>query len=304
MFCRYLIISSAALFFLNSTTASAGVMVSLITKAGNGGSFVSGGGTSPGQAYVVGDTRSTSMASIRTQSLGVASEGSVGVIAQTNVVWTAGRSPSPPASGVASARASFDDAFTIRNGLLPVSQQDILANGPIILDFFLTGTVFGTSTRVRSDLHVLQGIIELKYGLSASGGLFVSQRRDYGYRSLKTNVTAFNDVQDIDFAVHLPAQPSDPTLARYDYSGSIEVNLRSLAGNYSADFGQTFELSRISFANGMTPEDLGYTIVFDSGRASPNITAVPEPSSIAIFLGATFSGVFLRRPRRKHHTPV
>ncbi|WP_417748904.1 PEP-CTERM sorting domain-containing protein [Rosistilla oblonga] len=61
--------------------------------------------------------------------------------------------------------------------------------------------------------------------------------------------------------------------------------------------GNSLDLVRVEFEDGTTPEDHGFDFVRSSGRVSPNLTAVPEPSSLSMFavIGTT---VLLRRRYR------
>ncbi|MHB8865184.1 MAG: hypothetical protein ACYC6N_22625 [Pirellulaceae bacterium] len=53
----------------------------------------------------------------------------------------------------------------------------------------------------------------------------------------------------------------------------------------------TFKLESLKFEDGSTPEDHGFDVVFDSGRLSPNLTAIPEPSTLALWSLMAISGL-------------
>jgi len=75
-------------------------------------------------------------------------------------------------------------------------------------------------------------------------------------------------------------------------------------GSVGFDGQNTFSLTRIVFEggpyDGMTPEELGFDLVFASGTNSPN-TVVPEPSTFVIWslLGTAFGFHTWRRRRRQ-----
>jgi hypothetical protein len=63
----------------------------------------------------------------------------------------------------------------------------------------------------------------------------------------------------------------------------------------------TFSFTAVTLPDGRTPESEGFTVQFESGIASPNAVAVPEPSSLTLFgvATATFAGYFGRRRRKR-----
>lgn len=96
----------------------------------------------------------------------------------------------------------------------------------------------------------------------------------------------------------------DPTVSLNNGYASYTYLLRATAessyGFGRADFANTMTLDSITFADGSTPESHGYELVFESGIQSPNVTAVPEPSSFAIFgIGACIVSAGAARRRRR-----
>jgi hypothetical protein len=96
---------------------------------------------------------------------------------------------------------------------------------------------------------------------------------------------------------YCPWEPDDETLTidHYTFAGILPLN-----NNYGSFFWQLLadvattdgfaradvvtRLSSITFADGRTPESLGYGIQFESGMLSPNLT-VPEPSTFILCVG-------------------
>lgn len=56
-------------------------------------------------------------------------------------------------------------------------------------------------------------------------------------------------------------------------------------------------LNSVTFSDGSAPEDHGFDLVFASGRASPNLSAVPEPSSALVWILG--SGIVLGKRTKK-----
>ena len=78
-----------------------------------------------------------------------------------------------------------------------------------------------------------------------------------------------------------------------EQSGSFSLEWRAsmFLGDGHTDLSfigtDSFTLNSITFSDGSTPEDHGFDIVFESGRLSPNISSVPEPTSVFILLCAS-----------------
>lgn len=60
----------------------------------------------------------------------------------------------------------------------------------------------------------------------------------------------------------------------------------------------SFDLVRVEFEDGSTPEDHGFDFVRGSGRVSPNISAVPEPSSF-VFLFVVCLVIWISQKHRR-----
>jgi hypothetical protein len=123
-----------------------------------------------------------------------------------------------------------------------------------------------------------------------------------------TLVTQVFHVSANDFSGTLSVGPSakvtlDSDL-RTNYGVGLGVNFHLTGdGDHVLNLGHTFKLTSITFADGTTPEEYGYDIVFDSGRLSPNISAVPEPASFAIAgIGAVLTAGYGLRRRRNAAT--
>ena len=75
------------------------------------------------------------------------------------------------------------------------------------------------------------------------------------------------------------------------------------SGSAFADFGNTLELTGITFSggeyDGMTPEDAGFDVIFTSGSRSPNLPPIPEPSTLVLLGigGISLLGYTWRRRR-------
>ncbi|WP_435009189.1 PEP-CTERM sorting domain-containing protein [Tundrisphaera lichenicola] len=81
----------------------------------------------------------------------------------------------------------------------------------------------------------------------------------------------------------------------FSISAGLSFGLQNF--EHVVDASHTFELTSITFADGTTPEQLGYDLVFDSGRISPNLRSVPEPSSF-ILLSLGSLGLYLAKAKR------
>src|SRR5262249_48088159 len=100
--------------------------------------------------------------------------------------------------------------------------------------------------------------------------------------------------------------PFDPLAPRNVFAVDATIDLGAIAPGFSrADFGSSIGLESVTllFPDGSvhTPESLGAQLVFDSGIQSPNIGAVPVPSTLAmsvIAIGLALSHKCLRRPAR------
>ena len=77
----------------------------------------------------------------------------------------------------------------------------------------------------------------------------------------------------------------------------LQVSVSTSYGIGKADAGNTLRFQSITFSDGTTPESLGYRIVFDSGITSPNLRAVPEPSTAMLLTLGIFSISRRFRPR-------
>ncbi|MEM6691936.1 MAG: hypothetical protein AAF664_21080 [Planctomycetota bacterium] len=85
-------------------------------------------------------------------------------------------------------------------------------------------------------------------------------------------------------------------------AGTIKVELNtnfnlapdSIFNVFSED---SFDLVRVEFEDGSTPEDHGFDFVRASGRLSPNISAIPEPT-LAVVPGLLLGLVLRRRSRQ------
>ncbi|WP_397569006.1 PEP-CTERM sorting domain-containing protein [Schlesneria sp. T3-172] len=98
---------------------------------------------------------------------------------------------------------------------------------------------------------------------------------------------------------------SDVVNSRLDLSdgyGEFSYNLAAYTysddGSASSNFINTLTLKSITFADGTTPESHGYSLIFGSGMVSPNVSSVPEPSTLAL-AGLGGIGVALSAYRRR-----
>jgi hypothetical protein len=77
----------------------------------------------------------------------------------------------------------------------------------------------------------------------------------------------------------------DGTGLSQNYGIVLDFDMSALWGGFTGLFNHTVKLESITFADGSTPEEHGFELVFGSGFTSPNVsTAVPEPGSAVIFL--------------------
>jgi hypothetical protein len=81
---------------------------------------------------------------------------------------------------------------------------------------------------------------------------------------------------------------------------TIYAEARANLGFASADVSHTVILSSVTLNDGNTPESEGYNLRFGSGLVSPNLGAVPEPSSYVLLMSGLVgvSMTFCRRSRR------
>ena len=96
--------------------------------------------------------------------------------------------------------------------------------------------------------------------------------------------------------------PLDEKLSTDDFALTVDIDWSIIWGVVTGRFGNTVELESITFADGSTPEEHGFEVVFGSGAPSPNVpvNAVPEPGSLILFaLGATGIAVGCRRRPKK-----
>jgi PEP-CTERM motif len=78
-------------------------------------------------------------------------------------------------------------------------------------------------------------------------------------------------------------------------------------GSFNSDFSNTIMLDSITFEDGSTPEEHGFTVAFRSGLTSPNLLSddpgvepVPEPSTLGLLgLGSLGLCISRRRKRRR-----
>lgn len=83
-------------------------------------------------------------------------------------------------------------------------------------------------------------------------------------------------------------------------SGTFRDGPDGLSGHIFASDPLTFESITLPDVGNVTPESLGVGIRFDSGIASPNVQAVPEPGSLALL--GTGSAALLVYARRRRAT--
>jgi hypothetical protein len=88
-----------------------------------------------------------------------------------------------------------------------------------------------------------------------------------------------------------------PTVGGYVYE--LEDTLTAVANDGIADIdsNHSMDLISLTYANGTTPESQGFTVVTASRIPSPNVTSVPEPSSI-VLLALGIVGLAIQTCRR------
>lgn len=208
-------------------------------------------------------------------------EGIKGVNAATSIVSRNGNlgvyaATSGPAPSVARSGVSWSDSVQ----LVPPSVGGHRLSDSLIFNFRIEGQL---ETRAP----------EFGYGGSQITATLFDQ--EY-FNSLKTNVDDPGDKtlvirDDVGSRLRLT-----DGYANFQYS--LDVLSQSGLGSASGDFINTMTLKSITFADGTTPESYGYSLIFGSGMVSPNVSAVPEPSTLAL-VGLGGVGVAISAYRRR-----
>ena len=185
------------------------------------------------------------------------------------------------------ADGTWSDQFSLDDSGVDTATRAAYAGMDLIFNYALEGRV---SLDVRTNdifgYTVADYLIELQAGNPAPERDRVSGR-----------MTGFGGgAVDIDELLSVTLTQS-PTGA-YAYALHISLRVTALDADAIIDFGNTASPFSITFANGVRPEDIGYQLNFDSGMSSPNISAVPEPGSIAL-LGLGLVGLGFASRRRK-----
>ncbi len=177
--------------------------------------------------------------------------------------------------GTATARWNDSVRLTGMTGMLPSS-------------VFLVADVGGSLSSVGNSFAEVLAWLESSAGLvsrDSAGSLMIEVPLD-------SSGAGFWDMLLL-AGVRGIAQAVGPPSSSTEYAGA------------TADFSHTMMLSSVLVqdANGdlVTPESLGYSVSFDSGMASPNVSSVPEPSSVVMLAMGTVGLLghgWLRRKRR------
>ena len=281
-----------------SGNAMAGVFVSLQSAAGDG-RFRTQTGTVPGQHYSVYSRADVNNQTTIAYSQGAATEGHLQARGGIRYAYN-------NTNATTSADVSFADAFTIRKGALPVSQNEISRHGRLMLQFYFHGTLRGNSIQINFDEYWLGGFASASMFVFTNGGVGGLATGQLGNVWSSAKEKAFDDRTDFGYAFTVPTLSEvDPvtglTTGRYEYSGQMSYDLAVFHGHWEANFFDTGKLTGIVFEDGNTPEELGYTLEFDSGITSPNVASgtVPEPATAVLFAALSVCVLGTRRPKKR-----
>ncbi len=164
-------------------------------------------------------------------------------------------------------------------------------------EIYLRWTKGGTAPILPS--HELDATWNLdgKLGFNADSGAFGGSSSVYA--GLSSNYLTYTF--DRDNLLNLNGQTTTVSVApsvrfNIDANGHSSfdpmLGLRITPGlgmtSQKADLEHTMSLKSITFPDGTTPESHGWAVEFSSGASSPNISSVPEPSSMLLCsIGAT-----------------
>jgi len=199
--------------------------------------------------------------------------------------------PGTFAASVAFASTTVTETITLVGDPLRVASM-LLSRGPLYAKAHLSGSV----TNVPGAVFVGPGADDDRFGISASW--FYDARLVTGIETAQVTDNALlhefglshaqSSQFDSLFSVNrlLSAQLDfqfDGANWTTSYTRVLSARASVVVGYTDVDFGNSFGISGVTFADGTTPEELGFSLEFGGGRTSPNLTAVPEPSSVAIF---------------------
>lgn len=176
-------------------------------------------------------------------------------------------------------------------------QAALDAYGPIFGDARLTGFISITSTLQGDEVWWAESKHEVRANFNG-----VTFEIDDGFSELSrwppfTDLIAINEVLTAELSF---VQTAVNTFSA-PYVSTMYVSATAVAGAVDIDILDTFDIESIRFADGTTPEELGFEVIFESGRLSPNLEqgVVPEPASLSVWSSiAALAGFSAWRKRR------
>lgn len=212
------------------------------------------------------------------------------------------------ASGTVSAskgELKLEVNSTVEAGLQISGVQEVLAYASIVERGRMVWTPTGPSDPFATEFVVTA---ELSGNVSLSDGGNFGSMGAAGRLELNTGLEAVVygksfTALDTTFTPNFTGRLAVDSQGGFKLAPSMSLGLNIISDFGALNFGNTFKYTSILMPDGTTPESHGWRLDFESGMQSPNLVAVPEPSSMTLLaIGAFTSGLCTWRRRQGQHT--
>ena len=192
---------------------------------------------------------------------------------------------------------TWQDRLLYYNASNPTLPPLIPPNGLLYFNFRVHGVLDAFNTPGQfpyEDPHFAGAGTRVYFG--QENGQFPQRKFFDSDRSLDSSHVLIDEVVSFSLDIAIPGPIGN--IVDEGVTWTLESGADVPSGAAYSDFYNTFTLESITYADGTTPESHGYGISFGSGIQSPNITAVPEPSSMVLGAVGMLACLWTRRKKK------